>query len=81
MRTVTIAAAAMMIALLPATAYSQHQPATARTDAQKKEDAEIEKAYQEVTKGKKGQAAPAKTNPWDPWHTIRPAAGGDSGKK
>ena len=78
MRTVTIAA--MMIALLPATAYSQHQPATARTDAQKKEDAEIEKAYQEVTKGKKGQAAPAKTDPWDPWHTIRPAAGGSAKK-
>jgi hypothetical protein len=81
MRTVTVAA--MMIALLPATAYSQGDappPKTTRTDQQKKEDAEIEKAYQQMMKRSKGQAAPtpAKT---DPWQTIRPAAGGDSGKK
>jgi hypothetical protein len=69
MRTVIIAA--VMIALLPATAYSQeHKPATRRTDEQKKQDAEIEKAYEEVTKGMKSQAAPAK--PWDPWQTVRP---------
>jgi hypothetical protein len=72
MRTVIIAAT--MIALLPATAYSQdHKPATTRTEEQKKEDAAIERAYQEVTKGLKAQAAPAK--PWDPWQTVRPAAG------
>jgi hypothetical protein len=71
MRTVIIAA--VMIALLPATAYSQeHQPATRRTDEQKKQDAEIEKAYQEVTKGSK-EKGPAK--PWDPWQTVRPASG------
>jgi hypothetical protein len=75
MRTVIIAA--VMIALLPASAYSQHKPATTRTDEQKKQDAEIEKAYQEVTKGSKGQG-PAK--PWDPWQTVRPAAA-DSPKR
>ena len=76
MRTVTIAA--MMIAILPASAYSQgHQPATTRTDEQKKEAAEIDKAYQQVTKGMKAAPAPAKT---DPWQTIRPAAG-DSAKR
>ena len=76
MRTVTIAA--MMIALLPAIAYSQdHKPATSRTDEQKKEAADIEKAYQQVTKGVKPAPAPAKT---DPWQTIRPATG-DSAKR
>jgi hypothetical protein len=69
MRTVTIAA--IMIALLPATAYSQeHEPATARTDEQKKEDAEIYKAYEQVMKGVNAQTAPAK---YDPWQTIRHA--------
>ena len=79
MRTVIIAA--MMIALLPASAYSQeHQPATTRTDAQKKADAEIEKAYQQATKGMKGQATSAPAKPWDPWQTVRPATG-DSAKR
>ncbi len=78
MRTVTIAA--MMIALLPAIAYSQdHKPATTRSDEQKKEDAEIEKAYREVMKGGKGQVAPAPAKT-DPWQTIRPATG-DSAKR
>jgi hypothetical protein len=71
MRAVVIAG--LMIALLPATAYSQdsHMPATRRTDEQKKQDAEIEKAYHEVEKGIKAQTAPRK---YDPWHTVRPAA-------
>jgi len=73
MRTITIAA--VMIVLLPATAYAQHQPATLRTDEQKKEDAEINKAYQEVKKGMKSEHAK-----FDPWHMERPAAG-DKTKK
>jgi hypothetical protein len=79
MRTVTIAA--MMIALLPASAYSQGDapPKTTRTDQQKKEDAEIEKAYQQMMKRSKGQAAPAPAQT-DPWQTVRPA-GGDSTRR
>ncbi len=78
----TVAVAAVMIALLPASAYSQGDappPKTTRTDQQKKEDAEIEKAYQEMMKRSKGQAAPAPAKT-DPWQTVRPA-GGDSTKR
>ena len=68
----------MMIALLPASAYSQEQQRpTARTDQQKKEDAEIEKAYERVMKGVNAQTAPSK---YDPWQTVRPAAGQNTKK-
>jgi hypothetical protein len=76
----TVAIAAIMIALLPASAYSQGDaPKPPRTEQQKKDDAEIEKAYQEMIKRSKGQAAPAPAKT-DPWQTIRPAAG-DSTKR
>ena len=80
MRTTRIVtAAAAMIALLPATAYSQeNQRPTARTDQQKKEDAEIEKDYERVMKGIKAQTAPSK---YDPWQTVRPTAAADGSKK
>jgi len=64
--------AAIMIALLPAAAYAQAPPRgspTARTDAQKKHDAEIDKAYREAVKSD----ASAKLPPPDPWQTVRPA--------
>ena len=72
----TVAITAMMIALLPASAYAQGDapPTSSRTDQQKKEDAEIEKAYQEMIKRSKGPAAPAPAKS-DPWHTVRPADG------
>jgi hypothetical protein len=64
-----------MIALLPATAFSQkgQQQAPspfARTTEQKRKDAEVDKAYEEVLKADKAHAAPAKI---DPWQAIRPA--------
>ena len=74
--------ASVMIALLPATAYSQEQqsekPTSLRSKAQKNEDAAIEKAYQEMINRTKRQpkSAPAKS---DPWHSIRPAD--DSAKR
>lgn len=77
MRSLTIAA--LMIALLPVSAYAeeQHGPATVRTDKEKKEDDAIDKAYRERMKylGAGGQAV--KT---DPWQSVRPA-GGDSTKR
>jgi hypothetical protein len=66
---------ALMITLLPATAYSQKgsqqaQPSPfERTAAQKKKDAEVEKAYQESLKANKAQTSPAKI---DPWQSVRP---------
>ena len=72
----TVVIAAMIIAFLPAVAYAQeHQKPTLRSDAQKKEDAEIEKAYEQVVKGRK--APPTK---YDPWQTVRPAVS-EGGKK
>jgi hypothetical protein len=73
MRTLIIVAA--MVALLPATAYSQkgqqQGPSPfARTDEQKRRDAEVDKAYKEVLKSDKAHTAPAKI---DPWQSIRPA--------
>ena len=78
MRVFTLAAAAiaLLIAAAFAPAYSQQEekkgPPTARTDADKKNDSEIDRAYRATIKATdtKGQA-PAKV---DPWHTVRPAA-------
>jgi hypothetical protein len=76
----TCLAATLIIGLLPAPAYSQdeqNKKPTLRSDAQKKEDAAIEKEYQDMinrTKGK-GASGPPKN---DPWQTIRPSAGDNS---
>jgi hypothetical protein len=75
-----LAIAAVMIALLPAPTYAQEKgPPTARTDAEKKRAAEIEKAYKDtlnrMDNGK--SAAPA-----DPWQDVRPApATADTSKR
>jgi hypothetical protein len=65
--------AAMMIALLPAAAYSQQDkgPATVRSDKEMKDDATIDKAYQDTVKRMGGNAKAPKS---DPWQTVRPAA-------
>jgi hypothetical protein len=75
MRILTIAA--MMIALLPASAYSQQNKPPLRSDKQMKDDAEIDKAYQETVKRSKGNGQAAKS---DPWQTVRPA-GDDNTKR
>jgi hypothetical protein len=70
---------AIMIALLPTSAYSQQNkgPLTARTEKEMKEDKEIDKAYQDTMKraGANGQAVKS-----DPWQTVRPP-GTDSTKR
>lgn len=72
----TFAIAAMMIALLSASAVAQQQqgPRTTRSDADKQTDAEIDKAYQKAVKSTAGQSAPASN---DPWKVVRPPSGGN----
>jgi hypothetical protein len=80
-----LAVAALITALLPATAYTQEEggekPTSLRSKAQKKEDAEIEKAYQQMINRTKDQgqtkSAPEK---YDPWQNLR-AAPADSAKR
>ena len=65
--------AATMIALFPVVAHSQQKdkgPLTARSEAERKRDKEIDEAYQKEMKrtGAKEQAAKN-----DPWKTVRPA--------
>ena len=72
----TFAIAAMMIALLSASAVAQQQqrgPKTTRSDADKQTDAEIDKAYQKAVKSTAGQSEPAYS---DPWKVVRPPSGG-----
>jgi hypothetical protein len=61
----------MIIAFLTASAFAQENkgPPTRRTDAQKQEDADIDKAYKAATD--RGPAPPAPKT--DPWQTVRPA--------
>jgi hypothetical protein len=72
------AIATMIIAFLAVPAYSQDgpPPPAARTDKQKKEDAAVEKAYEDVLKREKSNGPAVKS---DPWQTVRPA-GGDNTK-
>jgi hypothetical protein len=65
------AIAAMMIALLPASAFAQQQqgPLTSRSDADKKTDAEIDEGYRKALK--RTVITPAA--PRDPWGAVRPA--------
>jgi hypothetical protein len=78
----TFAIVAVILGLLSATAYSQQEeqkPTSLRSEAQKKEDVEIEKTYREMINRTKGQvkSAPAKT---DPWQSVRPSPG-DTAKR
>ena len=67
-----VAIAAVMILLLHESAFAQSKagPATVRSDAERKQDAEIDKAYQDAVKRSNLGARPAKV---DPWQTVRPA--------
>lgn len=72
--------AAVMVALLPAAAVAEERkgPPTARSDSEKKQDAEIDQAYRRVLKGTDDNAKPVKV---DPWQSVRPANGDDSAKR
>lgn len=70
--------AAMLLAFVPVAALAQdHGPPTARTDKEKKEDAAIEKAYQDALKRERASEAATKA---DPWGGIR-SSGNDSTTK
>jgi hypothetical protein len=61
------AIAATMIALFSVAAYSQQSkgPLTARTEAERKRDKEIDQAYQDAMKKEKaGKEQAAKSDPW-----------------
>ena len=67
MRVLTITTAILFaLASLPASA--QERQTTARSDAQKKEDKEVDAAYRNATRG--GPTSAAKV---DPWGKVRPA--------
>ena len=56
-------------ATLAQTALAEESKAlTARSDEQKKEDEEVDKAYRAATRGERGPDAKV-----DPWATVRPA--------
>jgi hypothetical protein len=68
MRALTVTA--MIVAFLTTSAFAQSEKQTTRrSDAEKKEDAEVDKAYKAVTGGGQAPAVPKK----DPWQTVRPA--------
>jgi hypothetical protein len=71
--------AAVMIVLLPASAYAQEErgPPTVRSEREMKDDAAIDKKYQETVKRAKDSEKAAKT---DPWQTVRPI-GSDTTKR
>ena len=64
-----LTAAATIIALLTTSAYAQESkaPLTRRSDSEKKNDADIDKAYRAATD--RGQPSAPKI---DPWQTVRP---------
>jgi hypothetical protein len=72
---ILIVTTAIIVALLTFPAHAQENKGalTARTDAQKQEDADIDKAYRNATRGERGPAPKV-----DPWAVVRPA---DSDKK
>ena len=68
MRALTVTA--MIIAFLTTSAFAQQseKQTTRRSDSEKKNDAEIDKAYRAATD--RGEAPAPKA---DPWQTVRPA--------
>ena len=72
MRAFTVITAILFaLAILPAAA--QERQTTARSDAQKKEDNEVDQAYRHATRG-----GPTTATKVDPWSKVRPA---DADKK
>ena len=68
--TAAIVFALLALPAIPVHAQQNQGPPTRRTDAQKKEDADIDQAYRNATRG--GPATAAKV---DPWSKVRPADG------
>ena len=72
MRALTVMTA-ILFTLVTLPAAAQERQTTARSDAQKKEDSEIDQAYRNATRG--GPHTAVKV---DPWSKVRPA---DADKK
>jgi hypothetical protein len=69
-------ASAVFVVLVSVPAYPQEEnkaPLTRRSEAQQKDDAEIDKAYRNATKGDVKANVKA-----DPWRIVRPAEGDKS---
>lgn len=73
-------AALLALPLIPplslglAHAQQQQGPLTIRTDSQKKQDAAIDRAYQDAVKRSKAGGKSAATAK-DPWQDVRPPSG------
>jgi hypothetical protein len=67
MRVLTVITA-LLFALATLSVAAAEPQTTARSDAQKKEDKEVDDAYRKATRG--GPASAAKV---DPWGKVRPA--------
>jgi len=63
---------AAAIAAPPALAQQKQGPRTSRSDAQKREDAEVDKAYQNAIRGSRDSKPAA---PVDPWGNVRSTSG------
>lgn len=73
---IRVACLVLLLGLLPRVALAQEHkgPLTARTDAEKKHDAEIDRAYRAAIK----DGDLAKSAKTDPWQTIRTGGSGPS---
>jgi hypothetical protein len=67
--TTVVIAFGFAVMLAQAALAEETEALTAHTDAQKRENAEVDKAYKAATRG--GEAAATKV---DPWATVRPVA-------
>jgi len=61
--------ATIVLALAAAPAFAQRGPRTTRTDEQKRQDAEVDKAYQRVMKSTTDKSKPPPVT--DPWGNVR----------
>jgi hypothetical protein len=68
--TTVVIAFGFAVMLAQAALAEETEALTAHTDAQKRENAEVDKAYKAATRGG-GEAAATKV---DPWATVRPVA-------
>ncbi len=67
--TTVVIAFGFVAALAPAALAAESEALSAHTDAQKRENAEIDKAYKAATRGETAPAAKV-----DPWAIVRPVA-------
>ena len=64
MKRFVIATIALALVTAPAFAQDKREPRTLRTDEQKKQDAEIDRAYQRALQATGGKSQPVAADPW-----------------